>query len=109
METFTFRIQGSQEEPYEVAISLSEEALKITCTCKAGSVGQFCKHKMSVLNGDTSALAERGKDDIQGIPKLVYNTEAINVIKKIEDAEKDIEALKKSQTLLKKYLARITS
>jgi hypothetical protein len=47
-----FLVQGSDPLPYKVIFKKDGGDLKATCTCKAGSNGILCKHRLSILDGE---------------------------------------------------------
>jgi len=49
-------VRGSEDEPYRVVITRADGGFTATCTCKAGRYGQWCKHRLWVLRGETKGV-----------------------------------------------------
>lgn len=48
-ERIAFLVQSSDLEPYTVSFERRRHELAAFCTCPAGSAGQACKHRTSIL------------------------------------------------------------
>lgn len=68
MEELTIAVKGSSADPYETTFIKDGTSLTALCTCPAGSFGNFCKHRIAILDGDTGAVLE---DDVKKVPTVV--------------------------------------
>ncbi len=53
MKIFEFLVQGSAKEPYKVNFIKQQghDNYAAVCNCKAGAMGQVCKHRMNIFLG----------------------------------------------------------
>lgn len=98
-----FKIQGSADQPYVVAIEKSGDALHATCSCPAGQVGQYCKHRVALLHGVVDGIVD---GDINAIAGWLTGTRLEGLFHEIAALEDQQEALKKKISSVKKQLAR---
>ena len=68
MEELTIRVKGSSADPYETTFIKDGVSLTALCTCPAGSFGNFCKHRIAILDGDAGAVLD---DDAKRVPTVV--------------------------------------
>ena len=108
MDRFEFLVQGSSAEPYEVIIQREGNDLKANCTCPAGSVGQYCKHRFAILSGDASNVI-KGADNVKRAAALMPGTDVDRSWKVMLDAEAKLESAKRELFAAKKQLARTMS
>lgn len=85
---------------YTVVIEWDGKDLSVACNCKAGLLGDWCRHKSGLLNGDEAILAV--KDDLTDLRQWVRASPVHAAISRIRDAENqqsEAEAsLKKAKT-----------
>jgi uncharacterized Zn finger protein len=101
-----FHVQGSEPEPYSVEITVDGPALAVRCTCVAGKLGQWCKHKMSLVTGDTKSLVSSNPEDVALLVRLIPQTSAAALIKEVIEAEQQAEDAKQRIKLGKAALAK---
>ncbi|WP_146055249.1 SWIM zinc finger family protein [Paraburkholderia eburnea] len=102
---FVFNIQGSSEAPYEVTFRKQAVGFTASCTCTAGINGQFCKHRIGVLNGtleDASPEQISAMTEISSwIPGSAYEAASIA----LTEAEAAMDAAKRRVTEAKKMVS----
>ncbi len=92
--TFEFLVKGSEPVPYIVKFSKIGGKLKATCSCRAGIMGQLCKHRLSILAGDSTSIVSDNRNDVSNIQNFLIGTDTealLDSIKQIEDEKKIIE------------------
>lgn len=57
----TFEVKSSGSEPYGIYCEVDGDRTVLTCDCKAGAFGNFCKHKAKVIVGDDSCLFDESE------------------------------------------------
>ena len=62
MEELTFLVKGSSKDPYEVIFIKDGDSLTAICNCPAGTYGNFCKHRISILDGNAKAIVSDNTD-----------------------------------------------
>lgn len=102
----SFRIKGSEPEPYSVGVTVTGPTLTIGCTCMAGALRQWCKHKMALVTGDTASLVSGNPDDVSRLLRLIPQTAAATLINEVIQAERDAEAAKQRVKLSRNALSR---
>lgn len=101
-----FLVKGSSEEPYEVSFLHDEGKLYIFCTCQAGLNGTHCKHRISIIMGDLTAVISENADDFAIVEQWLADTEHRTLIHEMSELESAIQNQQKSLKALKKKLAR---
>jgi uncharacterized Zn finger protein len=102
----TFHVQGSSPEPYVVRFVKSSE-LSVSCTCSAGQLGQACKHRLSILSGDLSAIVSDNEQDGHNVAQWLSGTRLAAALAAVEAAEKELAVAKKRANDAKKALGRV--
>lgn len=100
-------VKNSSVGNYRVRFSEKEGQLRIFCYCDAGTNQMLCKHKTSLLEGSTELL--ESEKDIETFKRIMSSpgwSELQVVISQfrgdLEALDKEIEAVKKRQRVLKK-------
>lgn len=90
-----FLVQGSQPVPYKVVFRKDGSELNATCNCKAGVNGMLCKHRLSILDGDKSAVISDNLDQVAEVASWLAGSNvavAISNVASLEVQKKQIEA-----------------
>lgn len=53
-KSISFNVQGDSGSDYDMDLLVDHDACRLVCSCPAGSIGMFCKHKQRILDGDFS-------------------------------------------------------
>ena len=75
MNRYQFLVQGSSPEPYVVTFEKNENNLTAQCTCTAGTMGQYCKHRFNILNGDDEGVVSENLDEVEAVAELLPGTD----------------------------------
>lgn len=100
-------VRGSEGDVYRVSFLRGDGGVKVQCTCRAGLMGQFCRHRLALLAGDRSAMLDNGLgkvlDEALAWPEFVsIKTE----IAKLQEVQGQIESLEKIKSSLKRVVAK---
>ena len=106
MEILTFNVQGSAEEPYVVEFRKEGSNLSAYCTCPAGEVGQYCKHRFRLLQGDTEGLVGGNAEAVTKVMSWLPGTDVEAALIELGRAEALFDQAKKEVSAVKKKLAR---
>jgi uncharacterized Zn finger protein len=106
METLVFKVQGSAPDPYTTTFKHDGTNLTAHCTCPAGEVGQYCKHRLSILQGITKGIESRNEADVRTVVSWLPGTDVERALQQVQMAEKKLEDAKKELSGFKKKLAR---
>lgn len=107
MASITFRVQGSASVPYEVTFSREGSNLTATCTCPAGLVGQYCKHRFNILYGAVDDIVSNNENEVATVVGWLPGTDVEAAMRAVAAAEMEVERAKKAATAAKKGLARV--
>jgi len=107
MESLIFRVQGSAEEPYSVEFRKDETKLRAYCSCPAGEVGQVCKHRIRILQGDSEGVVGTNQEEIKKVVLWLAGSDVEAAMHDLAEAETRFEQAKKDVSGLKKKLARV--
>lgn len=106
MASIRFLIQGSETKPYTVMLVRVGYSVSASCTCRAGILGQHCKHKIMVLSGETAGIVD-GLDRLPQVKELISGTDVEEACKQYLAAERECEAVKNKLAKCKKRLVNL--
>lgn len=106
MKKIEFQVQGSAPEPYRVTLINDEKYLNALCTCPAGQNGQYCKHRLAILSGDTRAIISMNENQVVTIRDWLRGTDIEKALIELAQAEHEHLAAKKRLTVAKKKVAQ---
>ena len=106
MEKITFKVQGSAREPYNTDFSRTGTNIAAYCSCPAGKVGQLCKHRLGILQGNTKGIVSGNDGEVQTVMSWIRGTDVEDTLRQLHEAEKGFEDVKKQLYALKRRLAR---
>lgn len=101
-----FYVKGSQPEPYEVIFYKKGNNFTALCTCPAGVIGTYCKHRFSLISGDINGLVSNNQDEVYILSEWLKETDVESALNAVNEAEKIVEKAKKDLSARKKALAR---
>ena len=106
-ESYQFLVQGSEIEPYNVFFQKEQNNNIVAfCTCPAGKMNQYCKHRFRILNGFTDDIVSENIDDILLVSRWLPGSNIEKALQELELAEKEVEKAKKKVSQVKKIIAR---
>lgn len=107
MEQVVFLVQGSAELPYSVTFSCRDTGnLTATCTCPAGVVKQYCKHRLNILMGDVTDIVSGNEESVHTVHSWFSGSDVEVSLKEIQRLEEEMESFKKKLSVAKKAVAR---
>ena len=93
-DELNFIVKGSQGDHYQVNVTREGTNLFVSCNCRAGQFGKFCKHKWNVLRGEAELVSDN-YSDMETVNNWMFNsdlrdpflatTKAILTVKEAED------------------------
>lgn len=87
---------------YLVVVKWNGNELSVACDCKAGSLGDWCRHKNDLLNGEEAILAV--KDNLTDVLQWVKASPVYAAMSDIHIAESQ---QKDAEVLLKKAKSKV--
>ena len=106
MEELVFLVKGSSADPYEVTFIKDGASLTAICTCPAGTYGNFCKHRISILDGTAQALPRAHADTAATVVGWLSGTDVEAALSEMREAERIADPDKKALHDAKRKLAR---
>ena len=106
MEEIIFLVKGSSAEPYEVTFIKDGSSLTAICTCPAGTYGNFCKHRISILDGNTDAISSDNVSQAATVVDWLPGTDVAAALSEMREAEKTADPDKTVLNAAKRKLAR---
>jgi hypothetical protein len=104
---YEFLAKSSGSTPYQVVFTHADNKLGATCNCGAGIFGKLCKHKLALLQGDTSMLFEPAAEvQLQELLVVVKQTSYPEILADIRQAELAESEAKKNLDKRKKTLEK---
>src|SRR5262249_21540791 len=90
---------------YDVEATRQDNKVRFTCTCQAGLLGQVCKHRTALLNGDVTSVVN-GASEVERLRELVRGSKIEQRLREVAALEAEMEALKRQLTATKKAYGR---
>jgi hypothetical protein len=91
MEKLTFKVQGSASEPYIVEFLNVKNIITAHCTCPAGEKGSYCKHRIRLMNGDTTDTVA-GHDQVATLIRWINGSTLEQSSIDVEESEANFKA-----------------
>lgn len=106
MEELVFLVKGSSADPYEVTFIRDGTSLTAICTCPAGTYGNFCKHRIAILDGNAKSVVSDNADKVPTVVHWLSGTDVEAALSELREAEKVADPEKKALNDAKRKLAR---
>jgi hypothetical protein len=101
----TIKVISSTDEPYDVHFEFSDNKFKVHCNCLAGIYGKLCKHKIGLLDGDSSILFNKTNCEIlEQINEIVRKSKYTEIMSSYNIIKKEIEVAQKKEKKLKEQI-----
>ncbi len=101
-----FLVKGSSAEPYELTFIKDGDSLTALCTCPAGQYGNYCKHRMAILDGDGRAIVGDNANQVATISDWLQGTDVAAALAEFRRIEKTVGVSKSEVATAKRTLAR---
>lgn len=108
-KTFEFLVQGSEVIPYTVTFSLNGNKITATCSCRAGIMGQLCKHRLSILSGDSTSIVSGNHAQVSLVSSYLVGTETETFMNSVKQLEQDKKSIDDKIKKLKKMIIQSLS
>jgi uncharacterized Zn finger protein len=106
LSELSFQVKGSSAEPYEVTFIKDGDSLTALCSCPAGQYGNFCKHRISILDGDSEAIVSDNIDRVSTIIDWLQGTDVAAALSEFRETERSADPPKTALVAAKRKLAR---
>jgi len=106
LDELSFLVKGSAADPYEVTFIKDDDSLTALCTCPAGQFGNFCKHRIAILDGDAKAIVSDNANRVSTIVEWLQGTDVALALAEFRNVEKAGGVSKSTLAAAKKKLAR---
>jgi len=97
---------GSRGDPYTVEFTLVGTEMRVSCTCQAGQIGLPCKHRLALIDGDSSHVTGHQSDQMARLAERLRGTPLLAAHEAVRAAEADMDKAKRRLAGLKHALAR---
>ena len=95
MKELKFLAQESNAEPqHTVTITKDKNNLTARCTCPRGGVGHICRHRLSILAGNSRMVVSGNVADVKHVEAWVVWSDVGVLIARLIDAQKRLHAVK---------------
>lgn len=106
MDQLVFLVKGSSPEPYEVTFIKDGDSLTAICTCPAGTYGNVCKHRVSILDGKDKGISSDNAEKVSTVVEWLAGTDVDEALRELRAAEKLKDPEKTALNDAKRKLAR---
>ena len=87
MEELNFLVKGSSADPYEVIFIKDGSSLTALCTCPAGTYGNFCKHRISILDGISKMITSDNANQVATVVGWLPGTDVESALSDVRQAQ----------------------
>jgi len=105
-EELVFLVKGSSADPYEVTFIKDGTSLTAICTCPAGTYGNYCKHRIAILDGNSDAISSDNASQAATVVGWLAGTDVATALSELRDAELLTDSDKQVLNAAKRKLAR---
>jgi uncharacterized Zn finger protein len=106
VQELIFVVKGSSSGTYEITFIKDGDSLTALCTCPAGQYGNFCKHRIAILDGKPDAISGGNADQVPTVAEWLVGTDVESALNELREAEKISAFPKDEMAVLKRKLAR---
>ena len=106
LDELTFQVKGSSAEPYELTFIKDGDSLTALCTCPAGQYGNFCKHRVAILDGSSKAIVSDNQDQVTTVVSWLQGTDVAAALTEFRVIEASSESSKSALMAAKRKLAK---
>ena len=106
LNELTFLVKGSSADLYELTFIKDGDSLTALCSCPAGQYGNFCKHRISILDGDGAAIVSDNTDQVSTVANWLQGTDVEAALTEFRSINKSADTPKSALVTAKKNLAR---
>lgn len=106
MKQLDFVVRGSSSGTYEITFIKDGDSLTALCTCPAGQFGNFCKHRMAILDGNSDSISSSNADQVPTVTEWLVGTDVEAALAELREAGKIAAFPKDELAILKRKLAR---
>ena len=99
-------ISDSSGQPYELEAERTDNGLRFTCDCPAGNMGNMCKHRQALIDGDFPKIPEPNPQDVATFTNWVQASRIGALLDSIAMIENEAKAAKKRIAAIKHELGR---
>ena len=102
------QIEGSTGTPYVASFTRDGNSLKTSCTCQAGERQIHCKHRLSLIEGDTTQVRGNAPPNLaQQIAAMVKGTDVEEAVLALAAAGAEAKTATEKLKRAKKILDRV--
>lgn len=106
LDELTFQVKGSSAEPYELTFIKDGDSLTALCSCPAGQYGNFCKHRIAILDGNSKAIVGDNQDQVATVTSWLQGTDVAAALTEFRVIEASKDASKSALMAAKRKLAK---
>jgi uncharacterized Zn finger protein len=106
VEELTLHVKGSSSDPYELTFIKDGSSLTALCNCPAGTFGNLCKHRVAILDGDSSAVVDDDRGKTGSVVEWLIGTDVEAALTEMRQVETTTGAPKSDLVAAKKKLAK---
>lgn len=106
LDELTFQVKGSSTEPYELTFIKDGDSLTALCSCPAGNYGNFCKHRIAILDGSDAAIVSDNQDQVATVISWLQGTDVAAALTEFRAIEASKESSKSALMAAKRTLAK---
>ncbi len=90
--------KSSSGGSYDVLFRGVGDSIRVFCNCRAGVLHQFCKHKLALIKGDTSALSD--PTQAGALSEIHAWSQFSDLKKRTEDYERNLARIERAKSEL---------
>ena len=101
----SIKAKSSSGGSYDVEFLSENESFSVHCTCKAGIVGNLCRHRRGLLMGDETMLVDPSQSgDLAIVVEWGRRVGLDRILRTLETCEEEFSRASKEVTNLKRLI-----
>lgn len=91
MQSIRFYVQGRSIKPHIVEFTLEGRNLNAHCDCMAGLKGQYCSHRLNILNGIKEGIVSKNAHEVDTVVEWMHDSDIEDALNRFKLIHSEIE------------------
>jgi len=86
MHQIEFTVRGMKGDLYTCTFEREGENLNAFCTCPDGRVGNYCKHRFALIDGNRTIVVSNNAEQVDDLPEMIAGTDVETALVALSEA-----------------------
>ena len=106
MRQIEFTVRGMKGDLYTCTFQRDGDNLNAFCTCPDGHAGNYCKHRIALLDGNQTIVVSNNAKQVDDLPEMVSGTDVETALVVLSEAIQVFQQAEASLVEAQRGLAR---